>query len=959
MPTFPTYRGELPECLSPLRLRHYLILAYWVFFRPSALRSYLYESDPNAYRNSQATLQDVRKIWHTRAWRNLWLMIPGAAVVVSIILGSIIIGLAILFALLVLGASLLTSVSWVGILYALLYALPVGCLIAVLTGLMFGVGLGVFRGALGQAASITTSSVMFCVGFGVAMGIANGFAFSAKLIGVGTDLSILVLAIASSWAIGTAFGVGAVGIFSLPLAVAVGCIFGALFSLITSMPQDVFYSSTFSVALILASLLGALRVVPYSVELLWAKRARAGLVHSHPLEWDELSVLPFPFADSHISFLLTADQMLGLHTAGIVARNPFQRWSAQRGLHVFLHSTPTPLQFLHTVLSGSDMDEYILAPLVHREWRDHPDVRRVLLAELAGKWLSTSSGDVGRFAEWLVWRLTGPFRRREQTSLTRFATMLYELLDEETVAAEGFDLKQYRATFLGIQVYAGGPETASSFAALSACLSCASLPDLRSAQRSLDLIAHDPEPIRPAVLAALSRLGDVAAEVATFQASTSRVNKLAAIGRAADSLEELDAFVTQEVLPPEQFLLRRIVRQWRRLITEAGGEVGRAQAAGPVANPYVLNNPVKPPLFQGREDVLQRLEELWSDEGQKPSVVLYGHRRMGKSSILQNLGEGARFGQNTIVVDFNMQRVGFVHSTGELLHGLALALYDALPSPARQTLPEPEDQQFLAHNPYTAFDRFLRQLERVRNGLRFIIAVDEFELIERAIEEEALEPRLLDYWRGLIQTYPWFVMAFAGLHTLQEMTQDYWHPLFGSVTAVPVSFLSPGAARPLITNPAPDFAIDYDQDAIERIIALTHGQPYLVQLIGHGLVTRFNRQTYEEGVERERRFSLADVEAVVGAPEMFRDGLAYFQGVWAQAESDAAPGQPAILSALSRSEDGMTSVELAQATRLSLDEARRGLGILKQHDVVAEQDDRWRFTVELMRRWVAQTHRPS
>jgi DNA-binding IclR family transcriptional regulator len=92
---------------------------------------------------------------------------------------------------------------------------------------------------------------------------------------------------------------------------------------------------------------------------------------------------------------------------------------------------------------------------------------------------------------------------------------------------------------------------------------------------------------------------------------------------------------------------------------------------------------------------------------------------------------------------------------------------------------------------------------------------------------------------------------------------------------------------------------------------------------------------------------------------LFRDGHAYFQGVWAQAESDASPGQPAILSALSRSEDGMTSGELAQATRLSLDEVRRGLDILKQHDVVAEQDDSWRFTVELMRRWVAQTHRPS
>ena len=41
MLTFPTYRGELPQCLNPLNLRHYFLLAYWVYFRPTALKCYL------------------------------------------------------------------------------------------------------------------------------------------------------------------------------------------------------------------------------------------------------------------------------------------------------------------------------------------------------------------------------------------------------------------------------------------------------------------------------------------------------------------------------------------------------------------------------------------------------------------------------------------------------------------------------------------------------------------------------------------------------------------------------------------------------------------------------------------------------------------------------------------------------------------------------------------------------
>jgi len=378
---------------------------------------------------------------------------------------------------------------------------------------------------------------------------------------------------------------------------------------------------------------------------------------------------------------------------------------------------------------------------------------------------------------------------------------------------------------------------------------------------------------------------------------------------------------------------------------------------GPIANPYVAGNPVTGDLFVGRKDILRRLEELWRGEGQKPSVVLYGHRRMGKSSILYNLG--TRLGAQTVVVDFNIQRVGLVASTGELLYNLALALYDAQQtlgvSETPRALDEPDEIRFTARTPYTAFDRFLKQLDRVRAGHRFIVTVDEFELIEAMIAEGQLEPRLLDFWRGLIQTYPWFVMAFAGLHTLKEMTRDYWHPLYGSVRRIPVSFLSRGAARRLITRPTPDFPLDYDTDAVEHIIALTHGQPYLVQLIGHGLVTRFNRQTFEEGVERERRFSLADVEAVIRAHEFYRDGDAYFTGVWRQAETSKPPGQTAVLRTLAQSEIGMSVEEIARQAGLVPEEVGRALETLARHDVVMmEADGRWQFTVELMRRWVTQ-----
>ena len=226
-------------------------------------------------------------------------------------------------------------------------------------------------------------------------------------------------------------------------------------------------------------------------------------------------------------------------------------------------------------------------------------------------------------------------------------------------------------------------------------------------------------------------------------------------------------------------------------------------------------------------------------------------------------------------------------------------------------------------------------------------------MVERGIVEQRLEPFLLDYWRGLIQTYPWLVIAFAGLHTLREMTQDFWNPLFGSVRAIQVTFLSPAAAKQLITRPSPDFSIDYDSNAIARIIQLTNGQPYLLQLIGHTLVTRFNRQIIEEGIERERRFTTEDVDAVIDAPEFYRDGDAYFEGVWAQAERSKPAGQTAILQVLCDHQAGLPLSEIVAGAGLSTEQAQAALDILIKHDVVAQQNQAYACTVELMRRWIA------
>jgi hypothetical protein len=918
MPTFPTYHGELSKCLNPLNLRHYFLLAYWVFFRPTALKCYLYQADPDLYRTGPGV--GIFRTWGRPTYRNLYLMMPGTIVLLSLLAG----------------VPMLLWLIWFSNVQIGILGWATGIVVGTMIGIVFGSVGGTILGLAGSAALSMVGGVMGGVAFGTTGALAVGVVTSAVV----------------DAAVGEMFRV----VIGAALGIAFSVAFGAMGGVLTSTAGSVALSAALSLLsrqMAFFAIAGASHAILYPFQLALSLRSALGK-GKHPLEWDELTPLPLPGTRQALLRRLTDDRTKGLCLLLNAARNPFQRWVAQAALQLHLHHLSSPLQFLYALPAHDDLGEYVYAPVRDEDWKHQPSTGQLLLGELDVRWVNCGSDWPTRLAERVVWIVTWPLRDRRKTPLTRFAGMLYELVDEETVKAEEFDLSIYADIYTGLTDYPGGEEIARTFEAMATFLSYDNIAALPAAttKRERDQVLEAAEPIRPTVITALNSLVQIGAEVGTYRVATSRVNQLAALARAANALDALDDDVIAQVMAPEQTILLRIIRQWRRLISEAGGEVGRAEEIGPVANPYVAGNPVTGHLFVGRQDILRRLEELWIGEGQKPSVILYGHRRMGKSSILHNLG--ARFGTQAIIADFNMQRVGLVGSTGELLYNLALSLYDSLPPAAREGLEggEPDEERFTHHNPYTAFDRFLKRLDRVREAHRFFVTVDEFELIEALIAEGKLEPHLLDFWRGVIQTYPWSVMTFAGLHTLQEMTRDYWHPLFGSVIGIPVSFLSYEAAVRLITQPTPDFPLDYDQDAIDYIFTLTNGQPYLIQLIGHGLVTRFNHQTYEEGIERERRFSLADIRAVINAPEFYRDGDAYFTGVWRQAETSAPPGQTLVLHALAQSGAGMEVEEVASRTHLSPQEITAALATLARHDVVVEANDGWRFTVELMHRWV-------
>ncbi len=746
----------------------------------------------------------------------------------------------------------------------------------------------------------------------------------------------------------------------------------ALFGLLLGMLFEGLPGGVVSLVLsIVAVIVGFLRLPIYILQ--GGGLLRAPWRGLHPIWWDELAVLPFLQSEVAITQAWRSGEEDGLRRLSQLTANPFQHWVVQRALIRRLHDSAAPIHFLYRLFQIKELDAYSIAPLALNDWQRIPSVLQIYLNELAG-----IEGFNATFVDKWVRFLTQPLRIRQVSplvSLTQILSLHHQLLSfhywvrgivsrevaadnalsEDTLQTDALKPIEldYLPLFQSLLAYPGGEELQHSFGCMACCLRATSLAELANGETWFQGLPVAEAAIRPPVIEALEGLARIRQDIAVSEVASSRVNQLAALGRAIEGLEELRVFITQAVWSPEQVLLQRVIKRWRSLVSGASGRLGKQVLSQPVANPFVAGNPVTGQLFVGRDDILRELEELWLSRGQVDSVVLFGHRRMGKSSILKNLPARLDPTYNR-VVQFNLQQIGRVRHTGELLHALALEMRDHLPANGPPSPAVPDQETFEA-NPNRAFSGWLKAIAPLMAQQRFIVAIDEYELLEAAMAEGRIDASLTTYLRSVIQSTDWFVLVLAGLYTLEEKCHDYWHPLFASIKPRKVSFLSPAATRLLLCQPSEDFPLNYTADTVEEVVRLSNGQPYLVQLIGQNLVTRFNRQVFELGQDPERPISLDDLQAVIDSPDFFQDGSPYFKGIWMQA-ADPPLGQQVVLKALAQECKDLQ--QLAAETGLSEDMAKEALRTLVAHDVVlCRADDHcYGFTVELMRRWVRYTN---
>jgi hypothetical protein len=282
-------------------------------------------------------------------------------------------------------------------------------------------------------------------------------------------------------------------------------------------------------------------------------------------------------------------------------------------------------------------------------------------------------------------------------------------------------------------------------------------------------------------------------------------------------------------------------------------------------------------------------------------------------------------------------------------YDLSLAMVDALIEQGID-IDEPEPEEFEAR-PSTTFERaFLPVVFEAIENRQLLLLFDEFEELEMRVNSGKLEPTVFPFFRHLMQHHQKLSFIFVGTHRLEALSTDYWSIFFNIALYKHVAFLTKEAARALISDPVAEYNLIYDDLALDKMLRVTAGHPYFLQLTCHALVNRANR-------ERRSYLTIQDVNEVLD--EMVELGEAHFAFLWEQSTAR----EQLILAALNRLLDqeptvtGMQLVEILaeRGVTMALSEVTDTLRQLVARDVVREiagQPPRYEYKIELVRLWV-------
>jgi hypothetical protein len=429
------------------------------------------------------------------------------------------------------------------------------------------------------------------------------------------------------------------------------------------------------------------------------------------------------------------------------------------------------------------------------------------------------------------------------------------------------------------------------------------------------------------LIASMPRFERVSRQTAQYLTNPSTYQRRMALGQAIDELESLQLSLVASKWATSPRLLQ-LANKWHQILQDEREVVlQQIQISEEIPNPFWFGIPIdqaRHNVFMGRLDIMRDIESSILRASQTPTLLLQGARRMGKTSILKQLPR--LLGPDLAPAFLDCTDTATRETASSFLYHLSLAILEGLHE-RNVLIDELHRSEMDGSEPFARFDEWLRKVERkLPKGMRILLCIDEYEHLQPQVQNGWLLD-VLNTFRHWIQHRPQLLLMFCGAHTFAEMG-PLWTSRFINARRIRVSFLKREDVITLLTEPTPDFNMQYAPGALDALVNTTNCQPFLTQAVAFELVQLLNE-------ENRTLACMSDIENSI--TQAFDSGSSYFHNVW----TDAKEQGQTVLRAIAH---GDPAPQLPEA-----------LTWLREHDVLTHTNS---FAVPMMERWV-RNHRKT
>lgn len=270
-------------------------------------------------------------------------------------------------------------------------------------------------------------------------------------------------------------------------------------------------------------------------------------------------------------------------------------------------------------------------------------------------------------------------------------------------------------------------------------------------------------------------------------------------------------------------------------------------------------------MFYGRNNIIRNIQEAILT-GTKNQIAIYGQKRSGKSSLLNQIkGRLESDESNSIICGkFSLQGMPAdeLNPVKWILESIAKYLLPGIRNHGVGTLNKTFVSKFFSEEPdaFIALGDFIDHLNTIDNlkNSHFVIFIDEFTYLYQLIKEGRVKDDFMRRWIALIETPSINLQAIvAAQDTFPHfMNESYASNYFNKFSKEPLSYLSKEETLQLIKNPIE--SVKFHNHSEELIYDYTSGSAFFTQIFCAKLVDYLNFEKNTNVVGKEEIETVAE-----------------------------------------------------------------------------------------------------